>query len=62
MNNKQGIVYVPWIMVETTPTILESNFNPKKSVKIALIKVLIKIYMEVWNENICLPDLRLYCI
>ena len=51
-SNNSGIVYVPYIIDITTPTIID-NFNPKMNIKsrYSLNSINSKFYGDIWTTN-----------
>ena len=51
--NNPGIVFVPYIIQTTTPTIVESNFSPRMTLKSRYSTTTVNngFYMDFWMKN-----------
>lgn len=51
--NNQGIVFAPYIIQTTKPTIIESNFSPRMTLKSRYSTTTVNngFYMDFWMKN-----------
>jgi len=51
--NNQGIVFAPYLIQNTTPAIVESNFSPRMTLKSRYSTTTVNngFYMDFWMKN-----------